>query len=439
MQTDVQVDPAIADEDQPPREPTKADIAFNWFTFALELLMMAAFATAIGWNRARRAYSAELGRWMTREQIKVEPGSSGKLRAAFEAGDMPEFVRLALDARAPQQSPASCTIEFAPGADDSPLARPVYLTVDDPTRGGVSLRSLLSAFDTRPRFRQILLEPRETLALRPLFPLLSAALARVHEELRGVPDVDLPEPVREPSLPIAEQVAEITPVPFPYGGTVMTRGHIWMVNLIGGSTLVLFFGGAGLIALGAWMAEGELSPLAMIAAFVVGGIGVLLGAVIALWYPMLPECLYSRRKLRNAIRGRPDPLVDADDPEAISVGITPRENWAKVKLEIAADIGWLRIDGQRGEIRIEGDSERFRIPAGSLLVCEPERFFHPLDKNTEHWLIRLVTRLKRGGTREILFGIEHTNFVPRTNSIRHRQAAELCERIRALLPSVVLS
>lgn len=214
----------------------------------------------------------------------------------------------------------------------------------------------------------------------------------------------------------------------------MTPGHIWMINLIGGSTLVLFFGGLGLIALGAWRADADgISPLA-IAAIVVGGIGVVLGGIVGLWYSLLPECLYTRRKLRGAIRRRPDPLVEADDPAAISVGITPRENWAKVKLEVAADVGLLKLDPGRGEVQIEGDSERFRIPAGSLLVCEPERFFHPLDKNTEHWLVRLVVRLKEGRTREVLFGVDHTDFVPRTNSVRRAKATELCGRIRALLP-----
>lgn len=91
----------------------------------------------------------------------------------------------------------------------------------------------------------------------------------------------------------------------------------------------------------------------------------------------------------------------------------------------------MKLAPERSEVLIEGDHERFRIPYASLLVCEPERFHHPMDAKTQHWLVRLVVRLEEA-TREVLFGLSHLDFKPRTNTVRHSLAVDMCQRIHSI-------
>jgi len=429
MKTDVQeMDPQPADNNDPLPIPNPVDAGINWVMFLLELGLFSGVTTFIAWSRARRAYCAEAGQWMVREQVNMVRGTGEQLRRAFEEGDLERFSQIATTSKENQPSPSTCTIEFVRTEDRSPLELPVYLSVSDPRLNSLTR---LWPWGRRPRFHQVLLEMRETLALRPLFPTLTAALAVAHKELKSVPGTEQLAKV-EGDLHFPEMttdVAEIAPVPEPYCGRVFTAGHKWMINAVSLVPLVGFFGGIGLAALGVYLLDQGVGWLGTIPLFGLATVGIFIGIAFAFWYTRLPECLYTRWKMLRAIRQRPDPLVDADDPDAISVGITPRENWSTVKLEIASDVGLLKLDHKHSEILIEGDHERFRIPLGSLLICEPECFYHPIDKNTQHWLVRLVVQLEEG-TREVLFGLSHTDFKPRNNSIRRRLVSDLCRRIR---------
>jgi hypothetical protein len=45
-----------------------------------------------------------------------------------------------------------------------------------------------------------------------------------------------------------------------------------------------------------------------------------------------------------------------------------------MKLIDASDIGFLRVDTQKGEVYFEGDKERYRIPVTAITSCEIESF-----------------------------------------------------------------
>jgi len=64
--------------------------------------------------------------------------------------------------------------------------------------------------------------------------------------------------------------------------------------------------------------------------------------------------------------------MSPDDPSAVFVEWVPRENWGQLKLETAADFGFIKVDQQGERILYEGDRKRFVVPKGALLACSPE-------------------------------------------------------------------
>ena len=100
---------------------------------------------------------------------------------------------------------------------------------------------------------------------------------------------------------------------------------------------------------------------------------------------------------------------------------------------MASDVLLMSIDAKRRLVLLEGDSDRYRIPAGAIETCEPQCFFHPIDaeRRNELWMVRLVVRTW-DGLRELLLSVGHRGFRPRTNSTRYAVTEAMCREINAL-------
>ncbi|MCI0381338.1 MAG: hypothetical protein L0215_27455 [Gemmataceae bacterium] len=414
----------------PRRDPF---VPLNWIVFAVELGMIAGVAAVLAWSRARRAYCPKLGQWM-RQDVALLPAHRGpELRDAIEDGRLSEFLAGITPASDAQLS-ARLILEYA---DDSPrsseeesaiLHYPIYLSVEDfpaerPWYRPRRLRNTL--------IRQVELETAEVLALRPLFPELARRLATTHAELVA----ELAE-VQPPAIPPAlleddpgVSVADIRPVPEPFRQRVRGPGYSLRVNLRGAIPLVYFLGGAGLIALGYWLVTNGSLALGW-TPILVGAGCFLWGAYTAIFCLGVYENRWIERRLRQEIEERVDHLVGARDPESIFVSHIPRESFAKVKWTMSADLLLLKVDEKRCRLLMEGDCDRYRIPAGAISVCEPQCFFHPADPqhSNELWVVRLVLRIPEG-TRELLLSVGHTNFTPMTNARRRSIVEELCDQI----------
>jgi hypothetical protein len=159
-----------------------------------------------------------------------------------------------------------------------------------------------------------------------------------------------------------------------------------------------------------------------------GVLSIVVGIIFGSWYQFLLEALYSSWKFRSAVRKRPSSIVNPDDHDLVFIGLSLREHWEQIKLDTCHDIGLLKLNPSTSSVFIESDKERFQIPKNSLFLCEPELFTHPVDMASEFWLIRLVVQLPEE-SREILIGLSHTDFKPRSNSIRKAKANQLCQQI----------
>jgi hypothetical protein len=72
-----------------------------------------------------------------------------------------------------------------------------------------------------------------------------------------------------------------------------------------------------------------------------------------------------------------------------------RAAFAKIQLTMSTDLLLLKLDKRGRRLVLEGDSDRYRIPAGAISVCEPQCFFHPIDaQHRNHlWMVRLLVHV----------------------------------------------
>src|SRR5262249_3447945 len=119
------------------------------------------------------------------------------------------------------------------------------------------------------------------------------------------------------------------------------------------------------------------------------------------------ENRWVHRRLRHELGLRPDPLFDPSDPEAVFVSLMPRDSFVRVKWTSASDVLLMFIDEKRKEILLEGDCDRYRIPIAANTICEPQLFFHAIDKQhqNELWMVRLMVKVP-DGIRELLLSVD---------------------------------
>jgi hypothetical protein len=136
------------------------------------------------------------------------------------------------------------------------------------------------------------------------------------------------------------------------------------------------------------------------------GLGVILFIATCIY-----ECFFigfyparcSLRWLRERIDRRPNSIVKSDDPNACFVQVIPRENWTDAIDENPSDVGLLVLDRRRGELRYEGDIERWTVPAESIRSFDLHSFKSPGPRGTtnEIAVVVLVIELDHDKTREI--------------------------------------
>ncbi len=193
-----------------------------------------------------------------------------------------------------------------------------------------------------------------------------------------------------------------------------------------------FFGGAGLAAGGVWLVMNDLVPLGCIA-LAIGVAGFNWGAYVALFCTSVPENRWIERRLRREIGARPEKLVDPQDPESVFVSLIPRASFAKIQWTMASDVLLLKVDKKGRQLIMEGDSDRYRIPAGAISVCEPQCFFHPIDvkHDKQLWMVRLMIRVEQSW-QELLLSVNATRWDPTTNARRKERAEDMCRQIEEL-------
>jgi hypothetical protein len=163
------------------------------------------------------------------------------------------------------------------------------------------------------------------------------------------------------------------------------------------------------------------------------GLGGLMAAIGFTWFARNPVLLpgwFMLTKARRLVRDRPDRVVDPDEPDVLFVEVVPRENWKKLKLETATDVGFLTVDEQRRQVRFEGDQERLIIPYASIRSCEVEWIYIGGEGGIKYYFTVLEFQTKKGMCE---YPFAYRNDMGNLGaSVREQRAMALRDRISAL-------
>jgi hypothetical protein len=149
--------------------------------------------------------------------------------------------------------------------------------------------------------------------------------------------------------------------------------------------------------------------------------------------------LWLRGAARSVIEMRPDAVLDPRDPEVVFVDVIPRANWGKVMIKEFSDTGLLKVDELSRCLLFEGDQERWRIPAASLISAEVESY-RPASHvegqaGGEMFFVTVIRANVGGDVWEAPVSKCHVEFRAKNNRLRETNAQALRDRIRSIMPS----
>lgn len=256
--------------------------------------------------------------------------------------------------------------------------------------------------------------PRPTIPTFVAEPTASARVDTLDERQAGQ--------IQTPSRRNLAMAIEFVPLLFPLFGLVGAIGYaIYRIVAARGPfsslDLAVGLGGAGLLVGGLWFA---------------GRFGSLVPA------------LFMRGAARTEVALRPDALFNPEDPDADFVSVVPRANWGKLMLNQAVDVGFLKVDRASRCVLFEGDFQRWRIPAHSLVSVAVESYV-PLGKPEgppradeppqERYYMTVIKARVGDDEWEAPVSKAPVEWRPRTNQLREANALALRDLIRDLLPS----
>ena len=228
-----------------------------------------------------------------------------------------------------------------------------------------------------------------------------------------------------------------------YAGRILTKSNIAMVYLLAFPVLFLQLLGMGMMAAvfvtvfpdnaGSHPFIDLPKPQADLV-FAAGAALTVIFSVYGLMFPSLLSGSYLLSVAKRQVERRRDAIVHPG-PDSVYVDIIPRRNWNRLMLENATDIGFLTVDTARREIRFEGDRERYRIPADSLLSCRLEKSFYTSTARPNAPGLWLVV-IRAAGPGAAWEAPVIPRLYKRRNStmVRLKAAEGLLNKIRAIAP-----
>jgi hypothetical protein len=320
----------------------------NGLVFLAQALGLIGGAAIAGVYQARQPYSERTRCWCSRGTRGLTARAERAFWRALADGALAEWVHTQAQQRGPQSEDKQLIYWYTPAGGDAEPDMQTYVSFGR---------------------RALLLTPEEAAVLLPVLPgLQTIAGTALPPEEAVAPDGE------------DDALARTQAVPGPYRGRLLPPDTRFcfssFLNILLGAPLVL----GGVLVFRARALVGPLAAALRLpleeTAFAFQAIGVLAIAVVWYWWGKRgPFHLLRRlenRTVRKRLAARPDPWVGADDPQAFFTEILARRFWENQLPHRPEDsnVGLLVVDRQRRVLLFEGDYERYRIPAGSILNRE---------------------------------------------------------------------
>lgn len=378
-----------------PHDQDSADAPMNWFLFAFELGLVLFVTLLVTRRRASRAFCESCGSWKTQHVALFAPGFGKQIAEWLDAGQLPMIASLPPFKAGRRQQFTSVAVEVCPLTAASQNC-PAYLAVKDVSLGGGGTE--FQKFDGatgKVLVQRAQISAEELASIRQLFPALSGIAATPAQIPTGAAGARIPPPI--PAGLSRSQLIEVTPIPPADARKVMNGWTIAVGNLLSlviVAAMILFAAGifAGIFLSGLpELMDHKGSPPNL--ARVVAGLALsavclvlcILSGYVGLKNSSFLGNRYYLGRAKRFFSLRRDRIVDPDRTSNLPtffVEVVPRRNWGKLMLETATDVGFLQVDARRGEIRFEGDCERYRIPARAIRDCAIEQIVMSAGQST---------------------------------------------------------
>jgi hypothetical protein len=265
-----------------------------------------------------------------------------------------------------------------------------------------------------PGWEPSLEEPRPTVPTLVVTPTASARVEALDERQAGQ--------IRTPARRNLGMAIELIPLLVPLGAVVGLIGYV-VYRLVA--------------------ARGPFSGLDLAV-----GLGGVVLAIGGLWfagrYGAVVPARFLRRAARSVVELRPEAPFNPGDPDVDFVSVVPRANWGKLMLSQASDVGFLKVDEASRCLLFEGDFQRWRIPAQSLVSVAVESYVplgkpqgppRPDNPPQERYYLTVIKARVGDDEWEAPISKAAVEWRPRNNRLREANAIALRDRIRDLLPS----
>lgn len=383
--------------------------------FVLDILFVGLLPVFAGWTRASRPFSEETGRWLHEHTFYLDADDAREMAYALDEEDLAGLAECAQPvAFQPMSKLGQARLYYIPYDPDTPVYLSLKIWDGRPWTLGL----------TKKLATRVMLTADEAAALAEQLRLPGAKL--------GPLDV---EPVLDQPAGGAPAVAIEDLAPDEAGKT-LTRSVLLTLTIIALMPLAL----ALVLAVGLGVYIGlhwsDLGTAAKADAAAVAGAGLIGGLFLTVRYGDGISARIQQRMLAATLRKRPSTLVQPDDPDAMYVGVVPRENWGRVMLDTATDNGLIKIDPRRRELLFEGDRQRWRIPAASIVSCDLDQYGlgGPPQPNEYNVIPLVVLRANRDGkVWEAPLSPLRTTLSRPTIEARRRRCRELHRHIRGEL------
>ena len=404
-------------------EPVKASPMRYWGNFALflfETLVTVGAGFAIPWTTAKRPYCPKHRRWLVKTKGSVDHDGTSST-------DKPSVQEQLAKRGADEISIHYCTEATAhDGTCD------IYLT-------GTKVMSTGKGTKRENVIDHVKLTPDEIAEFATLLPVdrLASVQRTVAESWQEQsPTDDDFSGGSSPNWndsPTSIGMATVTKVEAPHGGRFNTRFHRNIRNAIAYSPILGLVGGLGAMC----------GPMAL------NNIGWNVpdsGWLTLFGFLLLPTTAYLCIRIStvpyNGMRKlaelnfplRSTAIVNCSKASSRFAIIMPRNEVSSNSFG-KWDFGFVDVDATRNEIRFEGDMERYRIPAESIIDISVEReVFTESQKDTSYeYLVRLVFQTAHGPM-ERLFSQRHLWRAMSKDDARRQPALALMEYLRTILP-----
>lgn len=366
-------------------KPNKADAGSNWYFFIFEAATVLLIVSFPGIQRLRRPYCETCELWMKRQVTPFNPGTSAAIVDALRTRSSQALAALCATPVYASVPNMSIGIDSCPSLQSGgSRGCPVYVSVKYVAQSpGVANADPIDQAKGKLFLRALQASPAEIAALATRFKVLEAVAGRSF-----APETAAPATAdRQGELPFEIQAIEPE-----HAGKVLSRNMIVGGSILSLVPLLVFFGGLLLLARTVERLDRAILPADKFAAFGMLGVAavcVLVGIAVAIMNPGYISNRILRKRLRGELARRSKSFVKPDNIEALPVEIVPKDNWGKVMLYSASDIGLLLLDESKRELLFEGDRQRFRIPVDALTYCGLEEFVfrQGLTKITTYYVV----------------------------------------------------